>query len=39
MAISPFIGRIIARTIEGMLSALKGFRKGVIEIRIGGAGD
>lgn len=35
MAISPFIGRIIARTLEGMLSALKGFRKGTIEIKIG----
>ncbi|MFH1009517.1 MAG: molybdopterin-guanine dinucleotide biosynthesis protein B [Candidatus Latescibacterota bacterium] len=35
MAINPFIGRIIARTIEGMLSALKGFKKGKIEIKIG----
>ena len=39
LAISPFIARIIARTLEGMLSALKGFRRGTIEIRIGGAGD
>ena len=38
MAISPFIGRIIARTLVGLLSALKGFRPGAIEIRIGGAG-
>ncbi len=35
MAVKPFIGRIIARTMEGMLSALKGFKKGTIEIKIG----
>ena len=34
-AISPFIGRIIARTLEGMLSALKGVKKGTLEIKIG----
>jgi len=35
MAINPFIGRMVARTIEGMLSELKGFKKGTIEIKIG----
>lgn len=35
MAINPFIGRVVARTIEGMLSELKGFKQGAIEIKIG----
>jgi len=37
MAINPFIGRMVVRTIEGMLSELKGFKQGTIEIKIGGS--
>ena len=34
MPLNPFISRIVRDTILGMLSSLKGFRKGKIEIRM-----
>ena len=35
IAMNPFIADMVGNTIRGMLSALKGFREGAIEIRIG----
>jgi len=34
LPLNPFISTIIANTLKGMLSALKGFRKGTIELTI-----